>query len=283
MVRLTEEMITAKTRANDITTVKKLNCWGAELDDVSILQKMPHLKVLSLSINKISSLLDFANCHELQDLFLRKNAIRDLNEVCFLKDLPYLRNLWLAENPCAEEEGYRQSVIKTLPNLKMLDEKPITNEELQNALAVGKLLVHPLLEPSNSGNNLRSASNTKLPEEAATHDKQQPEDEKPLAKEEFKAKVQVNPVISENCSSQACNHCNAVSTVNCREEIFRHTGQKFNCPSNYGNKQNSTNKKNCVILQTILGLLNTLKELDVNSLSVVNDAVLSCMDEFKEQ
>lgn len=146
MVRLTEEMVTARTRCNDYMAVKKLNCWGAELTDISILRKMKQVQVLSLSVNKISGLADFQNCVELEDLFVRKNEIADLNEVCYLQKLPKLRNLWLSENPCSEEEGYRFAVIRALPNLEKLDDKVITPEELQTAMLKGKPLTHPMAE-----------------------------------------------------------------------------------------------------------------------------------------
>ncbi|KAL7293584.1 hypothetical protein TKK_0013021 [Trichogramma kaykai] len=144
MVKLTEEMVAARTRVSDCTSVKKLNCWGTELTDVSILRKMPNVEVLSLSVNNISSLADFQNCVDLKDLFIRKNNIKDLNEVCYLQRLTNLKNLWLGENPCAEVEGYRLSVLKTLPNLEKLDDKIVTPEEVQTAALQGKSLVHPL-------------------------------------------------------------------------------------------------------------------------------------------
>lgn len=57
------------------------------------------------SVNKINSLADFQYCSNLKDLFVRRNNITDLNEICYLQNLPNLRNLWLEENPCAEREG----------------------------------------------------------------------------------------------------------------------------------------------------------------------------------
>ena len=41
MVVLTEEMVLAKTRAEDLSAVKNLNLWGSDLTDVSILQVSP--------------------------------------------------------------------------------------------------------------------------------------------------------------------------------------------------------------------------------------------------
>ncbi|XP_014296688.1 cilia- and flagella-associated protein 410 isoform X3 [Microplitis demolitor] len=144
MVRLTEEMVVARSRISDLTAVKKLNCWGSELTDVSILRELKKVEVLSLSVNKINSLSDFQFCSNLKDLFVRRNNITDLNEICYLQNLPNLRNLWLEENPCAEREGYRMAVIRALPNLEKLDDKFVTADEINVALSRGKILVHPL-------------------------------------------------------------------------------------------------------------------------------------------
>ncbi|KAG5313774.1 CU002 protein, partial [Pseudoatta argentina] len=144
MVKLTEEMVVARTRVSDFSAVKKLNCWGTELTDVSILKKMKNVEVLSLSINNINTLADFQYCHKLQDLFIRRNNIKDLNEICYLQGLPNLRNLWLGENPCAEREGYRLSVLRALPNLEKLDDKIVSPEEVQTAMTIGRPLTHPL-------------------------------------------------------------------------------------------------------------------------------------------
>ncbi|XP_043251300.1 cilia- and flagella-associated protein 410-like isoform X2 [Colletes gigas] len=144
MVKLTEEMVVARTRVSDFSAVKKLNCWGNELTDVTILRKMKNVEVLSLSVNNINTLADFQYCLNLQDLFIRKNDIKDLNEVCYLQGLPNLRNLWLGENPCAEKDGYRLAVLRTLPSLQKLDDKVVSPEEVQTALTRGPILVHPL-------------------------------------------------------------------------------------------------------------------------------------------
>ena len=48
MVKLTEDMVVARTRVSDMNHVKKLNCWGAELSDVSVLRKLKSVEVLSL-------------------------------------------------------------------------------------------------------------------------------------------------------------------------------------------------------------------------------------------
>ena len=48
MVKLTEDMVVARTRVSDMNHVKKLNCWGAELSDVAVLRNLKSVEVLSL-------------------------------------------------------------------------------------------------------------------------------------------------------------------------------------------------------------------------------------------
>ncbi|XP_055707764.1 uncharacterized protein F09G8.5 isoform X2 [Phlebotomus papatasi] len=135
MTKLTEEMVIARTRQSDLSTVKKLNCWGSELTDVSIIRRMRGVEVLALSVNKISSLADFENCQNLQELYLRRNNIKDLSELAYLQSLPNLKYLWIEENPCVERAGpsYRAIVLRTLPNLLKLDNIEVTPEELADA------------------------------------------------------------------------------------------------------------------------------------------------------
>ena len=108
--------------------VRKLNCWNFELTDVSMVRRMPSVQILSLSLNKISTLSDFAHCPQLEELYLRKNDIADINELYYLTSLQKLRKLWLAENPCAEAPNYRHTVLKALPDLEILDNIPVQDD-----------------------------------------------------------------------------------------------------------------------------------------------------------
>lgn len=141
---LTENCVLSRTRAQDLKSVRKLNCWGSELEDVSIVRKMSHVEVLSLSVNNISTLADFAHCKNLQELYIRKNNIKDLNEVLYLKDLPKLKNLWLADNPCAENDHYRLTVLRHLPNLQKLDNQNVQCQEVERAKVQGLSLKLPV-------------------------------------------------------------------------------------------------------------------------------------------
>ncbi|OWF40767.1 acidic leucine-rich nuclear phosphoprotein 32 family member A-like [Mizuhopecten yessoensis] len=127
--KLTEALVLARTRAIDLESVTKLNFWGSDIDNVSVVRKMPNLEVCSLSVNSIKTLEDFSYCPNLQELYIRKNKIEDLSEINHLATLPRLRNLWLADNPCAETENYRSNVLKTLPTLQKLDNIVVTESE----------------------------------------------------------------------------------------------------------------------------------------------------------
>ncbi|XP_063424946.1 cilia- and flagella-associated protein 410-like [Mytilus trossulus] len=131
--RLSEALVLARTRATDFESVKKLNFWGSGIRDVSVVKKLPNLEVCSLSVNNISTLEDFSECENLREIFIRKNKIEDLSEICHLKTLPNLKNLWLADNPCDQTENYRQTVLKTLPNLQKLDNIAVSEDELAQA------------------------------------------------------------------------------------------------------------------------------------------------------
>ncbi|CRK92833.1 CLUMA_CG006268, isoform B, partial [Clunio marinus] len=75
------------------------------------------------SVNKIRSLSDFEDCPNLQELYLRKNNIQDINDLVYLQNLPKLKYLWLEENPCVDSAGpnYRKVVLRALPKLLKLD------------------------------------------------------------------------------------------------------------------------------------------------------------------
>jgi len=133
---LTLELIIQRTKSDKFEQIKNLNLWGNDLDDVSVIKELPNLEVLSLSVNRIASLRDFAACPRLTELYLRKNNITDLSEVQFLVPLKHLRVLWLWDNPCAETPNYRLIVIKMLPHLVKLDNTEVTPEERQNAMGV---------------------------------------------------------------------------------------------------------------------------------------------------
>ncbi|XP_066543566.1 cilia and flagella associated protein 410 isoform X2 [Amia ocellicauda] len=143
-MKLTRKLVLARAKASDLDSVKKLNCWGCNLTDISIFTEMPNIEVLTLSTNKIVSLEHISQCQSLTELYLRRNAIESLSELHHLKLLPRLRVLWLAENPCCGQDPlkYRLAVLRTLPQLHKLDNQ-VTEDELAQALEEGEEIGAP--------------------------------------------------------------------------------------------------------------------------------------------
>lgn len=83
---------------------------------------MEGLQVLSLAVNKIESLKDIMNCRNLTELYMRKNRIRNLYEIKYLKNLRQLKILSLAENPMCVHPSYRLFTINQVPSLEKLDD-----------------------------------------------------------------------------------------------------------------------------------------------------------------
>jgi cilla- and flagella-associated protein len=126
---LTRDYLLSKSKHSTLAEIKNVNLWGNDIADVSIFRELPNVEIVSMSINKIESLKDFAACSKLKELYLRKNQVSDLSEVHALAQLPHLTMLWLSNNPCANHLHYRLYVIKTLPGLLKLDNIDITSDE----------------------------------------------------------------------------------------------------------------------------------------------------------
>ena len=81
---LTPELVQQKCQTSNPNAIKNLNFYGADLNDVSLLKEMPNIEICSLSLNKISTLKDFAALKKMSELYLRKNIIGELIEVKYL-------------------------------------------------------------------------------------------------------------------------------------------------------------------------------------------------------
>lgn len=153
-MKLTRKMVLSRAKASELHSVRKLNCWGSQLTDISICREMPSLEVITLSVNSVSTLEPVRGCRRLSELYLRRNRIPSLNELFYLKDLPHLRVLWLAENPCcgASPHLYRMTVLRNLPHLQKLDNQAVTEEELTRALMEGdEITATPSREGAGNG------------------------------------------------------------------------------------------------------------------------------------
>lgn len=79
--KLTEDLVKNKSKCDNLSQIKNLNLWGNDLEDLEILQYLPNVEVLSLSVNQISTLKYFSYCSKLQELYLRRNNISNINEL----------------------------------------------------------------------------------------------------------------------------------------------------------------------------------------------------------
>ena len=120
--KLTHDFLSMRTKNSRLDQIRTLNLWGNDLSDVSILADLPNIEIISLSVNKITSLSAFKNMKHLRELYLRKNLIADIKEIEELKSCPNLKILSLIENPITEIQNYRQTVIESLPQLTKLDD-----------------------------------------------------------------------------------------------------------------------------------------------------------------
>lgn len=126
---LTEEIILAKSGKKKYSDVVKVNAFAMGVERITSLKSFHNLEVVSLSLNKISSLAVFSDCYALKELHLRKNNIVDLSELQHLSKLPDLHTLLLSDNPCTKEEGYRSTAIRMLKSLRKLDALQVTDQE----------------------------------------------------------------------------------------------------------------------------------------------------------
>ena len=126
-----------KTKTNQLDRIRNLNLCANDLANIGIVSQMTSLEVLSLSVNSISTLKDIGSCSQLKELYIRRNCVESLEEIDYLVPLQNLKIIWLAENPIAQIAGYRQHVIRKLPQLEKLDNVEVTFEEKQEAMNQG--------------------------------------------------------------------------------------------------------------------------------------------------
>lgn len=100
-----------------------------DIYNITNLDVFENLEIVSLSLNKMSSLAPFACCKKLKELHLRKNQICDINEVQYVQNLPLLHTLLLTDNPICNTSDYRIKVISFLPSLVNLDSTQVTEVE----------------------------------------------------------------------------------------------------------------------------------------------------------
>uniref|UniRef100_A0A182QSY2 U2A'/phosphoprotein 32 family A C-terminal domain-containing protein n=1 Tax=Anopheles farauti TaxID=69004 RepID=A0A182QSY2_9DIPT len=226
MARLTEEMVIARSKQSDLAAIKKLNCWGSELSDVSIIRRMRGVEVLAFSVNRISTLADFENCINLQELYLRKNNLTDIDELVYLQNLPKLKYLWLEENPLVENAGpgYRQIVLRALPNLKKLDNVDVTPEEVSEAMRA------PVAQPPQRHEVYENPSPPPPQQQQPPVSQQQYRQQSPVIEQ------QMSPENTESeCISDPADRASIPSSP--LQEYYQSDYQRQNPPAHYRHSQ----------------------------------------------
>ncbi|KAK7201272.1 Leucine Rich repeat [Novymonas esmeraldas] len=133
---LTLNLVLQKSKIDDIRRIQRLNVCASQIQDIGVLRHAVNMEVLSMSLNEITDLGALASCGRLSEVYLRKNNIRDINQVLHLSRLHCLEVLNLADNPISRDPNYRRFVVAAIPSLERLDDRDVTDEEREGALAV---------------------------------------------------------------------------------------------------------------------------------------------------
>eukprot|EP00002_Diphylleia_rotans_P023053 TRINITY_DN4530_c0_g1_i1.p1 TRINITY_DN4530_c0_g1~~TRINITY_DN4530_c0_g1_i1.p1 ORF type:complete len:383 (+),score=93.72 TRINITY_DN4530_c0_g1_i1:43-1191(+) len=159
MVRITEDLLRKKSEHNPDTLaeleeialhqleIEKIELFGHYCRHLKILllqcnliprieglNRLKELEYLNLALNNITTIENLEGCESLKKLDLTANFVHDLRCISRLSENIHLRELYLTGNPCTKFEGYRDYVIATLPNLKILDTQDIEKSERLTAL-----------------------------------------------------------------------------------------------------------------------------------------------------
>lgn len=107
---------------DEYTALESLSLINVGLTTLKGFPKLPNLKKLELSDNRISSGLNYLHTSpKLQYLNLSGNKIKDLDALKPLEEFKHLAVLDLFNNEATQTENYRDKIFEMLPSLKFLD------------------------------------------------------------------------------------------------------------------------------------------------------------------
>ncbi|TVU37001.1 hypothetical protein EJB05_18963 [Eragrostis curvula] len=108
-------------------SMKKLSMSHCQIESIgSSLASCVELKELRLAHNKINKIpSDLAKNVKILNLDLGNNLIERSSDLKVLSELCYLRNLNLQGNPISEKDSLAKKIKKFVPNLRILNAKPI--------------------------------------------------------------------------------------------------------------------------------------------------------------
>ncbi|XP_033253608.1 acidic leucine-rich nuclear phosphoprotein 32 family member A-like isoform X2 [Drosophila miranda] len=118
---------------DEYTALESLSLINVGLTTLKGFPKLPNLKKLELSDNRISSGLNYLTTSpKLQYLNLSGNKIKDLETLKPLEEFKSLAVLDLFNNDATKVDNYRDKIFKMLPSLNFLDGFDCNGEEAQS-------------------------------------------------------------------------------------------------------------------------------------------------------
>ena len=272
--------------SDKLDSIKTLNLWGNNIDDISLLSEMPSLEILSLSTNHIQDLRPLKNLKNLKELYLQDNNISDINQIEFLKNCKQLEILNLSENPITKFQNYRQKVLNILPFLKRLDDMENTNifqhnkfSFHQNPLMFFKKIFPKRVNKQNNINDLNNSINL----DEINNQRNTVNNRNDILNKSFKKKKYIGTFKIGNKKSETNNmNISFDSDPNkYNKKIIKKNFQEFDEPINNDkniDKNNNNKIKEDIVIQGIKILLGTL---NLSELKLVNEDITNILKEKK--
>ena len=272
--------------SDKLDSIKTLNLWGNNIDDISLLSEMPSLEILSLSTNHIQDLRPLKNLKNLKELYLQDNNISDINQIEFLKNCKQLEILNLSENPITKFQNYRQKILNILPFLKRLDD--IENANIfqhnkfsfhQNPLMFFKKIFPKRVNKQNDINDLNNSINL----DEINNQRNTVNNRNDILNKSFKKKKYIGTFKIGNKKSETNNmNISFDSDPNkYNKKIIKKNFQEFDEPINNDkniDKNNNSKIKEDIVIQSIKILLGTL---NLSELKLVNEDITNILKEKK--
>ena len=270
--------------SDKLDSIKTLNLWGNNIDDISLLSEMPSLEILSLSTNHIQDLRPLKNLKNLKELYLQDNNISDINQIEFLKNCKQLEILNLSENPITKFQNYRQKVLNILPFLKRLDDIENTNifqhnkfSFHQNPLMFFKKIFPKRVNKQNDINDLNNSINL----DEINNQRNTVNNRNDILNKSFKKKKYIGTFQIGNKKSETNNmNISFDSDPNkYNKKIIKKNFQEFDEPINNDkniDKNNNNKIKEDIVMQSIKILLGTL---NLSELKLVNEDITNILKE----
>ncbi|KAE8753171.1 hypothetical protein FOCC_FOCC000094 [Frankliniella occidentalis] len=108
-----------------LSGLRVLRVTRCSLDSLDGTFGLSSLAELYAAFNRVQDIGYLACLPNIEHIDLRGNRVNDIRYAGFLTVCPLLRDLVLAENPCATRTGYRATIREMLPGLATLDGVPL--------------------------------------------------------------------------------------------------------------------------------------------------------------